>query len=88
MKELLPIGSVVLLKDATKKIMIIGYLPVTSDNKTFDYTGVMWPEGLLTSDNSLLFNNEDITQVFFNGLHNEESKEFFKKINDVLTKEQ
>ncbi len=88
MKELLPIGSVVLLKDATKKIMIIGYLPVTSDNKTFDYTGVMWPEGLLTSDNSLLFNNEDITQVFFNGLHNEESEEFFKKINDVLTKEQ
>ena len=86
MKELLPIGTVVLLKDATKKIMIIGYLPVTEDDKKFDYAGVMWPEGLLSADKTLLFNNEDIDDVFFNGFKNNESEEFIQKVNELLKK--
>ena len=84
MKEFLPIGTVVLLKEATKKVMIVGYLPVTSDNKTFDYSGVMWPEGSLSSDQTLLFNNEDIDQKFFDGYKDEEQTLFFNKINDLI----
>ena len=35
MKEkFLPIGTVVLLKNGTKKIMITGYLPVSKDENT------------------------------------------------------
>ena len=46
MKNLLPIGSVVLLKDATKKLVIIGILQVNpSENKIYDYLGVPYPEG-------------------------------------------
>ena len=38
MKNLLPIGSVVLLKDATKKLVIIGILQVNpSENKIYEY---------------------------------------------------
>lgn len=88
MKDLLPIGTVVLLKEATKKIMIIGYLPVTEEQKTFDYSGVLWPEGLITTEQSLLFNNDDISQIFFNGFKNEESEEFNKKINELLANKQ
>lgn len=87
MKEFLPIGTVVLLKEATKKVMIVGYLPVTSDNKTFDYSGVMWPEGSLSSDQSLLFNNDDVSQIFFNGFKNEESEAFIQKVNELLAKQ-
>ena len=51
MKNLLPIGSVVLLKDATKKLVIIGILQVNpSENKIYDYLGVPYPEGYVSSD--------------------------------------
>lgn len=48
MKDLLPIGSVVLLKDATKKLVIIGVLQVNAEqNKMYDYLAVPYPEGYL-----------------------------------------
>ena len=38
MKNLLPVGSVVLLKDATKKLMIIGILQLgNNEKKSQDY---------------------------------------------------
>ncbi len=44
MKDLLPIGSVVLLKDATKKLVIIGVLQVNAEqNKMYDYLAVPYP---------------------------------------------
>lgn len=50
MKNLLPIGSVVLLKDATKKLVIIGILQVNpSENKIYDYLGVPYPEGYVAT---------------------------------------
>ena len=53
MKDLLPIGSVVLLKDATKKLVIIGVLQVNAEqNKMYDYLAVPYPEGYLGSDNN------------------------------------
>ena len=50
-KELLPIGSVVLLRDAMKKLMIIGIKPVKADepDKMYDYIGVLYPEGFLSN---------------------------------------
>ena len=56
MKDLLPIGSVVLLKDATKKLVIIGVLQVNAEqNKMYDYLAVPYPEGYLGSDTILGF---------------------------------
>ena len=85
MKEFLPIGTVVLLKEATKKIMIVGYLPITSDNKKFDYSGVLYPIGSLSPDQSLLFNSEDIDKVFFTGYKDEEYDLLIPEINKLLT---
>lgn len=66
MKNLLPIGSVVLLKDATKKLVIIGILQVNpSENKIYDYLGVPYPEGYVSSDNNFLFNHSDINDIIF-----------------------
>lgn len=66
MKNLLPIGSVVILKDATKKLVIIGILQVNpSENKIYDYLGVPYPEGYVGSDNNFLFNHSDINDIIF-----------------------
>ncbi len=85
MRDLLPIGSVVLLKGAVKKIMIIGYMAIDKENtsKTYDYSGCIYPEGLLSSDQTLLFDHEQINQVFFEGYQNEESELFKNQLKEV-----
>ena len=79
MKSLLPVGSVVLLKDATKKLMIIGILQVnTQKDKLYDYLGVPYPEGYLGEDNNFLFDHEDINDIIFTGYTNPERDAFIK----------
>lgn len=77
-KNLLPIGSVVLLKEGTKKLMIIGIKPVKEDepNKIYDYIGVVYPEGFLGNQYNFLFNHEDINDVVFTGYNNPERENF------------
>lgn len=82
MKALLPIGSIVLLKDATKKLMIIGILQVDQNKNTlYDYLAVPYPEGFLGADTNFLFQHEDINDVIFTGYHNPEQDTFLKAMN-------
>lgn len=84
MKDLLPVGSVVLLKDATKKLVIIGILQVNSEqNRIYDYLGVPYPEGFMGADNNFLFDHEDINDIIFTGYTNPE-REGFMKVMDML----
>lgn len=87
-EKYLPLGTIVLLKEASKKMMIIGYCPVTQDNKMFDYSGCLWPEGVIGSDKSLLFNHDQIGQIFSEGFKNEETIEFNNKIKELVVKMQ
>ncbi|MEE1195386.1 MAG: DUF4176 domain-containing protein [Lachnospiraceae bacterium] len=82
MKDLLPIGSVVLLKDASKKLVIIGVLQVNPvENKMYDYLAVPYPEGYVGSDNNFLFNHSDINDIIFSGYTNPERDVFIKAMN-------
>lgn len=84
MKNLLPVGSVVLLKDATKKLMIMGVLQVNpKENRMYDYIGVPYPEGFVGSDNNFLFNHDDINDIIFTGYTNPERDSFIQAM-DVL----
>ncbi len=86
MKEkYLPIGSVVLLKNATKRVMIAGYLAVDNENTdiVYDYSGCMYPEGFLGSDQVLLFNHDQIEQIDFEGFSDTESEEFLEKLKGL-----
>lgn len=88
MKDLLPIGSVVLLKDATKKLAIIGILQVNSEqNRIYDYLGVPYPEGFMGADNNFLFDHEDINDVIFTGYTNPEREIFMKAMEMLYEKE-
>lgn len=87
---LLPIGSVVLLKDSTRKVMIIGvgqYL-VKEDGvrSLYDYAGCVYPEGYLSADKNFLFNDEQIERVYSMGYMDEESFAFQERAAQVITK--
>lgn len=85
MKEkYLPIGSVVTLENATKRIMIIGYLPMGEDNKVFDYSACTYPEGVLKPDKILAFNHSQIKEINFEGLSDTECTEFIDKIKGAV----
>lgn len=81
----LPIGTVVKLKNGTKRVMITGYCSVPGENeKMYDYNGCMFPEGYLSSDQTLLFDHEQIIKIYHYGLYDDEAKEFNKKLKDFV----
>ena len=81
---MLPVGSVVLLKEATRYIIIIGYAPVEEGStKIYDYLGCAYPIGVIGHDRSLLFDKSQIDKVIFEGYQDEEGKKFV----ETLTKE-
>ena len=82
---LLPIGSVVLLKESTKKLMIVGLCQKgASDGKLWEYVGVVFPEGFLSPDKMFLFNGDQIEQLFAVGFQDTEQLVFKEKIDKVM----
>lgn len=84
--ELLPVGSVVLLKNAIKKLVIIGIKPtaIESEPVEYDYVGVLYPEGFLGADSNFLFNHEDINDVIFVGYNNPERESFLQLLETAF----
>ena len=80
-KELLPIGSIVLLKNASKKIMIFGIKQTNNDDgKEYDYVGVVYPEGNLGLGFQYVFDHENIEKVISRGYEDEERAEFINTL--------
>lgn len=76
-KQLLPNGSVVTLKGATKKLMTIGIeVEMEGDEKTYDYIAIPYPEGYIDSETMFLFMQEDIENVSFVGFVDAEMQIF------------
>lgn len=84
-KDYLPVGSVVLLKNAKRKVVIIGY-SIVEEKKTkiWDYLGCPYPIGVISSDENLLFNKEDIEDIYFIGYHDKEGNDFYKELEDNM----
>lgn len=82
----LPIGTVVLLKNAKKKIMITGFAVKGKETgeKVYDYMGCLYPEGMIASDKNLLFNHNQIDKIYYIGFLSEEEKEFKSKFNKFI----
>ena len=85
-EKYLPIGSIVLLNDATKRLMITGFCIVPKENpkKMYDYCGCLYPEGVLNSNMTCLFNHDQIEKVYHMGLIDEEEKEFKTKLGEIV----
>lgn len=86
LEGLLPIGSVVLLDNSTKKVMIIGVCQRggSDPNAVWDYAGVVFPEGYLDSNKLFLFNNSQIDTIFAIGYQDAEELAFKSKADAFL----
>lgn len=81
----LPVGTVVLLENGTKRVMINGFCTMDANkpDKIYDYSGVLFPEGSLSSDQTLLFDHSQIARVDHYGLEDQEEKDFKVKLVQI-----
>ena len=85
-KNLLPIGSIVLLEDLEEKVMIIGHFsPVEKDNNTkvCDYCGCIYPNGVTTINDFFGFDSDKVKKVIHTGYKDEQEQEQEELINSV-----
>ena len=82
-EKYLPIGTVVMLKGGSKRVMIAGFCAMAEEagDKVYDYSGCIYPEGFISSTQTCLFDHEQIEKVYFKGLVDEEEVSFKKKLN-------
>ncbi len=84
MKKYLPIGSVVLLKDSQKRIMIIGVKQKQANSdKIWDYCACLYPEGIIDPEQLFLFDAEQIERLYFVGLQDGEGLAFLETLNSL-----
>ena len=84
-KDLLPVGSIVLLKDGEKRLMVNGIMQMDTSGtgKNYDYVGVLYPEGHIGEGFQYLFNHEDINEIIFRGFEDEERFIFLQKLEQL-----
>lgn len=75
---LLPIGSVVKVKNVEQKLVIFGILQKgkAAPDRTFDYVAVPYPEGLQDMRLNIGFDHGDIEEVVYRGYEDEDRKAF------------
>lgn len=91
-KDLLPVGSIVLLKNGEKRLMITGIMQgeivgLFRKIKTYDYIGVIYPEGYTDDTMQYLFNHDDIVKVLFRGFEDEERVKFIFDLSKEIGEE-
>ena len=95
MKErFLPIGTVVLLKNGKKEVMITSYCifpnnieikngkEVKPEKKIYEYGACIYPEGILDSNTEFALNHDQIEKICHMGYETETQKE----LSDILNK--
>jgi len=83
MKEYYPIGTVVVLIDGEKPIMIYGRKQIHAESGVvYDYVACLYPEGNLSNEYTYLFNHDQIQEVLFTGYVSDAETEFLKVLNE------
>lgn len=83
----LPLGSIVSLKKETSKIMIIGFAPMIKNDitKRWDYLGCPYPTGVMTTEQSIVFNKGDIDKIFHKGYVDKKQIEYVDFLSKLAT---
>ena len=86
LEKYLPAGTVVRLAGASKRLMIVGFCTTTENDKSkmWDYSGYIFPEGLLQSNQICLFDHSQIEEIYHLGLIDEEEKQFKEKLKNAV----
>ena len=85
-KEFLPVGTVVLLKGGSKRLMITGFCMLDKSNQEimYDYCGCLFPEGMISSDQTALFNNDQIEKIYHLGLQDDDEAKFKEQLAKII----
>ena len=84
-RNLLPLGSVVLLKDGTKRLVICGRIQARAESdEIYDYSAALYPEGIVGPESMFFFNHEAIERVYFIGFQDEEELTYNKEVLSEL----
>lgn len=84
-KNMLPIGSVVLLKGGNKRIMICGRIQTKrGEDVIYDYSACYYPEGIVDPTSMFFFNRDAIETVFFLGFQDREELDYRQNVLDQL----
>lgn len=86
--DYLPIGTIVVLKNGSKKLMIYGIIQSNPEKPEveYDYIGVPYPEGNLGGEFQYLFYHKDIKEIFFNGFEDIDRQIFIGNLSDFYEK--
>ncbi len=87
--KILPIGTIVYLKEGTQKLMILNRGSVIEEGGEqllFDYSAAIYPVGL-NPEQVLYFNKEDIDRVVFEGYSDNEESRFVQLYEEWETSE-
>ena len=81
-EKYLPIGTVVMLKNGKKPVMIKGLAVSTKAdvNLVYDYSAVLYPVGEVGGTQLAVFNHDQIEKVLFMGYVTEEQKQLNEKL--------
>lgn len=76
-ENLLPLGSVVLVKGGNKRVMITGRIQARSgDERVYDYSACYYPEGIVNPREMFFFDHDGIDRLYFIGFQDEEELRF------------
>lgn len=80
--QFLPIGSVVLLTNSIKKVIITCYLVILNNNSKviYDQAGCMYLERVISNEQIIVFNRNQIEEIIHIGLESLEEKDFVNKL--------
>ena len=85
-KKLLPIGTVVVLKETQGRTMISGYLAVNhkEPNKAYDYSGFAFPLGFNNNEEVFCFDHEQIDKIVQYGFRDYECDAFLTDVENHM----
>ncbi len=84
-KNLLPLGSVVGLKETEPYIMICGRIVCAEgDDTIYDYVGCLYPEGVGKNDELIFFDRDAVETVYFIGFQDEYELVYRTEVLDKL----
>ncbi len=84
--KVLPIGSVVRLKNGDIKLMILNRAPLYNQNGVvgyFDYSACIYPAGKI-EEQVYFFNEENIEEVYFKGYIDEQEEQFQEEYDEKV----
>src|SRR4051812_30413407 len=80
-RDLLPLGSVVILKGSVKKLVIVSRGSIV-ESAFFEYGAFLYPEGMIDT-NIAYFNHDDVLKVVHEGYSDQDNELVLEILNDA-----